>query len=196
MHRLKHWDRSTHTPGTIIVARRRVRRGKGVAIQSRVDARRADLVDHLKVAHVDVDVGLDGQLSCGPHDGESGSHWARATCEAVTCVKKKDKDEIQAEQESATGPNESSRVKNQDATSRAVKGELDGRKTTGSKVRIRASSSNRVQVERQLEPRAGHGDRLGQLPVHAQAVSICRLTETKPPKKIRTVTTLTRRGTR
>ena len=126
----------------IKVARCRVRRGKGVAIEARVDARRADLVDHLEVAHVQVHVGLDGQLARGAHDGEPGCHRACASC-----------------------ADEPTGVKHEDAAPRAVKGELDRGEAAGSKIRIAAARADGVQVERQLEAGAGDGHRFGELPV-------------------------------
>ena len=57
-----------------------MRRREGVAVEAGVDAYGADLVDHVEVAHHDVDVGLDGQLARGAHDGEARLHGPGAAC--------------------------------------------------------------------------------------------------------------------
>ena len=87
------------------MARGRVRRGKGVAIKPRIDARSSNLVYHLEIAHVDVHVGFNGQLARGAHDGEPRGHRA---CAART--------------------DQSASVEDQDAAARLVKGQLHGRK--------------------------------------------------------------------
>ena len=53
-------------------------------------------------------------------------------------------------------------MEDQDAAPRAVKGQLDGGKPPRRKVRVAAARAYRVQVERQLEARAGDGDRFGE----------------------------------
>ena len=154
---------SQQPPGPIIVARGRVRARKGVAIEPSVDARSTHLVDHLEIPHVQVHVGLDGQLARGAHDGEPGCHRACATCEAVRWVKGAET-RFQRRRE-RTCSNEPSSVEDEDAAPRAVKGELDRGEAAGSEIRIRAARADGVQVERQLEAGAGDGDRFGELPV-------------------------------
>ena len=54
-------------------------------------------------------------------------------------------------------------TKDQDATARVAEGELDRGEALRRKVSVAAARADRVQIERQLEPRAGDGDRLGEL---------------------------------
>lgn len=58
-----------------------MRRGKRVAIEARVDGCSTHLVDDLKIPHMNVHVGFNGQLARGAHNGESGGHRACAACD-------------------------------------------------------------------------------------------------------------------
>ena len=131
--------RRTHKTGPIIMRRGRVRGRKGVAVELGVNGHRADLVDHTKFANVHVHLGLNRQLPRRLEDGHAGLHGA-----------------------ATPGPNQSARVKHQDAATRVAEGELDCGESFGSKICIRAPRANGVQVERQLDAAAGHRDCLRQ----------------------------------
>ena len=117
----------------------------------------------MEIPHVQVHVGLDGQLARGAHDREPGCHRAGATCEAVSWVKRAET-RYQRRRE-RTGADEPPSVKHEDAAPRAVKGELDRGEAARCEIRIAAARADGVQVERQLEAGAGDGDRLCKLPV-------------------------------
>jgi len=71
-----------------------MRARKRVAVQTRVDGGRADLVHHPKVAHVQVDVGFDGQLAHRAHDREARGHRAGAACSIARGAKRGVRSEI------------------------------------------------------------------------------------------------------
>ena len=55
------------------------------------------------------------------------------------------------------------RTEHEHAAARRVKGQLHGREAARRKVGVGAAAGDAVQVERQLEARAGDGDGLGEL---------------------------------
>ena len=140
-----------------------MRRRKGVAVELGVDGDGADLckptrflwavgdhtrvqiawaclIDYREFADVHVHVGLDRQLPRRLEDRQARLHRARAP-----------------------GAHEPARVEDKHAAALLVEGELDCRETAGCVICVRAPRGDGVQVERQREPAAGNGDRLGQL---------------------------------
>jgi len=116
-----------------------VRRREGVAVELGVDAHGPDLINDRELANVHVHVGLDCQLPRCLEDGHARCHRARTP-----------------------GADQSASVENQHTAARIVEGKLDCRKSSGRIVRVRAPRGDGVQVQRQRDAAARHGDRLRQ----------------------------------